>query len=329
MKRPAFPLSVVLMAPWLLCCQAGLAQAVDDDHSQRSRPDEEISRNEASPCPQAEPVKDVPACTGLGADFLKHQLAAGTACRDQFLDGKGTGPEMVLIPTGHFRMGSNQDLHARPAHDVQFSHPVAVGMTEVTFEQWDACVADGGCSYQPPDEFDIWYISSKGRGTRPVFNVSRDDLGQYLGWLGAKTGKPYRLLTEAEWEYVARSTTKDKYGSGKPATDLHAYAWVHGDSHGQVHPVGCLNPNPWGLHDLLGNVEEWVQDCWHSDYVGAPKNGHRAWNEFCVGSAGVTRGGSVGTVALAGDIYVSVSTRQRAADVRWRNVGFRVARDYP
>lgn len=329
MKRPAFPLTAVLMASCFLSYQTGVAQAAEDDRPQPSKPEQQISRKDAPPCPQNQPVKDLPACSSLATNVLKHGLAAGTACRDPFLDGKGTGPEMVLIPEGHFTMGSDQDTHARPAHDVQLDHPFAAGVTEVTFEQWDACIADGGCSYQPPDEFNIMLISSKGRAARPVINVSRDDLGQYLRWLGTKTGKPYRLLTEAEWEYVARSTTSDKYGSGKPEAGLDAYAWVHENSHGEVHPVGCLNPNPWGLYDLMGNVEEWVQDCWHSDYVGAPTNGHEAWNVSCLGSAGVTRGGSVGTVAFSGEIYLSTSARQRAGIEPWRNVGFRVARDYP
>lgn len=326
MKRTTFPFAGVLMASWLLSAQTGAAQAAD---APPTMTEQAISMTEAPSCQRKVPLKELPACSTLATGFLKHKLPAGTACRDHFLNGKGSGPEMVLIPTGQLTVGSEQDPNARPVHEVQFTHPIAVGVTEVTFDQWDACVADRGCSYQPADEFNILIISNKGRATRPVFNISRDDLGQYLRWLSARTGKSYRLLTEAEWEYVARSTTSDKYGSGNPVAGLDAYAWVHGDSQGRVHPVGCLNPNPWGLHDLLGNVEEWVQDCWHSNYVGAPTNGHEAWNLSCAGTSGVTRGGSVGTIALVGDPSLSVTTRQRTANQRWRNVGFRVARDYP
>ena len=115
-------------------------------------------------------------------------------------------PEMVVVPAGEFMMGSPESEKGRgkdegPQHKVTFAQPFAVGKFEVTFAQWDACTAEGGCTHKPGDE--TW-----GRGQRPVINVSWDDARQFVAWLAKKTGKPYRLLTEAEWEYAARAQTK-------------------------------------------------------------------------------------------------------------------------
>ena len=134
-----------------------------------------------------------------------------------------------------------------------------LGKYEVTFAQWDACVAGGGCGgYRPPDEG--W-----GRGNRPVINVSRNDAQSYIDWLNSRTGGGYRLPTEAEWEYAARagSTALYLWGSNTIGSSNRANCvdYVCGDRWEHTAPVGSFPPNAWGFHDMAGNVDEWVQDC--------------------------------------------------------------------
>ena len=152
---------------------------------------------------------------GLLALVLLPPFAAAQKKRAEVADASGAGrvfrdcpacPEMVVLPAGEFIMGSPESEKGRnkdegPQRKVVLAQPFAVGKFEVTFAQWDACVAEGGCAHKPGDE--TW-----GRGRRPVINVSWDDAKQFVGWLAKKTGKPYRLLTEAEWEYAARGVTK-------------------------------------------------------------------------------------------------------------------------
>ena len=186
--------------------------------------------------------------------------------------------EMVLIPGGRFRMGDlsgeGSDLE-RPAHTVTV-RPFKLSKYEVTFAQWDACVADGGCGgYQPDDEG--W-----GRGSRPVINVSWDHAQSYIDWLNGKTNGGYRLPTEAEWEYAARagSTTKYPWGDDIGSNRANCDNNYCGDSYDITAPVGRFPANAWGLHDMHGNAWEWVQDCWHYNYEGAPSDGG-AWTGSC------------------------------------------------
>src|SRR5262249_13181849 len=157
------------------------------------------------------------------------------------------------------------------------------------FDQWDACVAHGGCAHKPSDQG--W-----GRGMQPVINVNWEDAQQFVQWLSQQTGKPYRLPSEAEWEYAAR------------AGSLTAYPWgaeIKNDSksmancnfcgsqwdHRQTAPVGSFPTNKFGLHDMNGNVWELVEDCYHDNYRGAPGNGE-AWSKSCNRTARVSRGGN-------------------------------------
>ena len=205
--------------------------------------------------------------------------------------------EMVSIPGGSFRMGDlsgEGDDDELPVHRVTV-RPFRLGKYEVTFAQWDACVADGGCNgysphdgfYTDDDDFDIdkpYYDESWGRGNRPVFNASWDDVQSFIAWLNGRTGGNYRLPSEAEWEYAARagSTTLyswgDDIGSNRAncMNDDDKDSFGCGDSYGVTAPVGSFPPNAWGLHDMHGNVYEWVQDCWHDSYAGAPTDGS-AW----------------------------------------------------
>jgi formylglycine-generating enzyme required for sulfatase activity len=199
-------------------------------------------------------------------------------------------PEMVVIPGGNFMMGSPESEEGRsgdegPQHPVTFARPFAVGKYEVTFDEWDACVAAGGCKERPADQ--AW-----GRGKRPVINVSWDGAQQYVAWLAKKTGRGYRLLSEAEWEYAARAGFATRYPWGdEPGINRANFNGSGSQWSGkQTAPVGSFQPNPFGLHDMIGNVWEWTQDCWNDSYKGAPEDG-RAWETGDCGRR-VVRGGS-------------------------------------
>ena len=179
--------------------------------------------------------------------------------------------EMVEIPGGTFIMG---DLSVIPLEGDGVGgsrelplHSVTVpsfwmGKHEVTFLQWDACVADGGCSYSPGD-------SGFGRGNRPVIHVSWDDVQEFIVWLNARTDGGYRLPTESEWEYAARAGSEGLYTWGDEIGVNRANCRGCGDPWGQTAPVGSFPANAWGLHDMHGNVREWTEDCWNGNYEGS------------------------------------------------------------
>ena len=208
-------------------------------------------------------------------------------------------PEMIVIPAGDFIMGApateeDSDDEERPQHKVVFARPFAVGRFAVTFDEWDYCVADGGCRrYRPTDRG--W-----GRGRRPVINLWWEDARSYVKWLSDKTGKPYRLLSEAEREYVTRAGTTTPFWWGSVlSTDRANYdgsftypfkIGEKGESRWMTLPVDSFDPNPWGLYQVHGNVYEWVDDCWHSNYVGAPDDGSAWTTPDC--ARHVLRGGS-------------------------------------
>jgi formylglycine-generating enzyme required for sulfatase activity len=220
---------------------------------------------------------------------------------------------MVVVPSGTFSMGAPQseiDQHHAfpnegPGHTVSISRPFAVSKFEVTFDQWDACIQDGGCrGFRPSD-------SGWGRQKHPVINISWDDAKLYVKWLSNKTGKVYRLLSEAEWEYAARAGSTAKYFFGDDPMSLCRYANIADDSgnayrypstgfrawltcnDGYFHtaPVGSFVSNDFGLYDVLGNVSEWVEDGWHDNYQGAPTYGS-TWVAGADPQLHVARGGS-------------------------------------
>lgn len=243
--------------------------------------------------------QDTPATTGGAAPAMQilaggtwipgpssaERLQPGTVFRDC-----EACPEMVVIPAGGFTMGSpdNELGHINdegPQHDVTIARPFAVGRFAVTFDEWDACVAAGGCSHKPDDN--RW-----GRGRRPVINVSWVDAQQYVRWLSQKTGREYRLLSEAEWEYAARAGSTTRYPWGdEPGRNLANFRDSGSEWSGrQTAPVGSFQPNAFGLYDMTGNVLEWTQDCWYGSYWGAPADG-RPWESGGSGRR-VVRGGS-------------------------------------
>jgi formylglycine-generating enzyme required for sulfatase activity len=175
-----------------------------------------------------------------------------------------------------------------PQHPVTIGKPFAVGKFAVTFDEWDACVADGGCGgYRPVDQ--AW-----GRGRRPVINVSWNDAKAYAAWLSRKTGKDYRLLSEAEREYVTRAGTTTPFWWGSSISTSQANYNPLGEAEGvyrrKTEPVDSFEPNPWGLYRVHGNVWEWVEDCYHLRYDRAPSDGSPWTTLTC--SLRVLRGGS-------------------------------------
>lgn len=214
--------------------------------------------------------------------------------KDTFRECNGC-PEMVVVPAGSFTIGSPQNEGERdkfnesPQHEVTFAHPFAAGKFAVTFDEWDDCVADGGCNgFSPSDRG--W-----GRGRMPVINVTWSDAKAYVAWLSQKTGKPYRLLSEAEREYITRAgtTTPFWWGSEISTDKANYYGKTGNGSDGAYRqktvPVDSFSPNPWGFYQVHGNVWEWTEDCYRS-YRAIPTDGS-AWTfENC--SKRVLRGGS-------------------------------------
>ncbi len=266
-----------------------------------------------APAPQA-PLQ--PASSGM-------PLSAERALKpkDTFKDCDQC-PEMVVVPAGSFAMGSpasepGRDVDEGPRHSVTIAKPFAVAKFELTFDEWDVCVADGGCNGYKPDD------QGWGRGRRPVINVSWDGAMAYMMWLSHKTGKAYRLLTEAEWEYAARagSTTVyywgDKLGKGNANCNGCGSKW----DNVQTSPVGSFAANAFGLYDMAGNAWQWVQDCYHDNYKGVPADGSAWTGGDC--NARVVRGGS----------WISYPQLLRSAARFWNTpdnrgnlLGFRVGR---
>ena len=230
-------------------------------------------------------------------------------------------PEMVVVTAGSFVMGSPSTEDGRwedegPRHRVTIPRPFAAGRYEVTFVQWDACRRDGGCSHTPGD-------AGWGRGNRPVVNVSWKDAQHYVDWLSEQTGRRYRLLSEAEWEYVARAGTDSAYywgeepGQGRANCNRCGSAW----DGTKTAPAGSFAPNGFGLFDMLGNVWEWTEDCGHRNYQGAPSDG----------SAWVLQGGDCRLRMLRGGSWEDATVRVRSAFRHWEFadrssdvIGFRV-----
>lgn len=239
-------------------------------------------------------------------------------------------PVMVTIPAGTFTMGCKDgrdnvegvdkcenDSYSTPTHEVGIK-AFQLGTTEVTFDEWDLCVKDGVCP-EAKDEDEDWVHD----GNRPVVNVSWNDTQIYIDWLNKRTGKRYRLPTEAEWEYASRGGRNDT-----------AYSWGHavgkdnancdadqcGDLFEYTALVKSFSANAYGLYDMHGNVWEWCQDKWHDNYQGSPNDGN-AW-ESGDSSYRVLRGGSWVNYAE----YTRSAARNNLTPVsRINRIGFRLA----
>ena len=288
-------------------------------------------------------------------------MVAGTVFRDC-----PSCPEMVIVPAGTFIMGSAESERGRlravydeegtaitwtsidevelpveegqrlvvvegPQRYVTIESPFAVGVYEVTFDEWDACARAGGCGGVIPDN-EGW-----GRGRRPVVNVNWDEAQAYVRWLSQETGHEYRLLSEAEWEYVGRAGTETarywgetpsdqcRFANGADSVGLASYTeWRTvpcSDGYAETAPVGSYEPNAFGLHDVLGNVWEWTQDCWNERYAGGPLDGS-AWESGDCSTRG-TRGGGWGN---APEQLRSAGRSRTPVGDRYSALGLRVAR---
>jgi formylglycine-generating enzyme required for sulfatase activity len=232
---------------------------------------------------------------------LKPAVERGLKPKDTFREcapeqGEDYCPEMIVVPAGSFMMGSpptetysrDTDIGGdeRPLHTVTIAQPFAVARYELTFAEWDTCAARGDCTWRPSD-------GGWGRGQQPVIYVSWDDARQYVAWLAKVTGKPYRLLSESEYEYATRAGTKTAYPWGDDIGKNNANCIGCGSKwdNRQPAPVGSFAPNRFGLYDMVGNVYSWVEDCLHIDFNGAPADG-LPWIQGSNCTSRVGRGGS-------------------------------------
>jgi formylglycine-generating enzyme required for sulfatase activity/class 3 adenylate cyclase len=221
------------------------------------------------------------------------------------------GPEMVSLPGGAFQMGSGDDASEKPIHRVTIP-PFSLARYLVTVRDWKECVAAGACAE-----------IAAGDDNAPMNNVSWSDAKQFVSWLAKSLNQNYRLPTEAEWEYAARGGTQTKYWWGNEVALGMANCKGCGEPYDPRRPlrVGSFPPNPFGLHDMTGAVAEWIADCWHKDYAGAPGNGS-AWEETDCAKH-VLRGGSWQNDAS----YMRAASRDSYdTSVRYVTHGFRVAR---
>jgi formylglycine-generating enzyme required for sulfatase activity len=232
-------------------------------------------------------------------------------------------PEMIVVPSGRFLMGSSPKDQGRdwerPQHEVTIARPFAIAKFELTFDAWDACVAHGDCDPHVND-------AGWGRGRRPAINLSWDDAQIYVKWLSRITGKRYRLLSEAEYEYAARAGSETQYPWGGDIK-LDGKAMANCVNCGsqwdgkQTAPVGSFPANTFGLYDMVGNVWGWTEDCWSPNYNGAPADGS-AWTS-----------GDCNSRVMRGSPFFDAQDYLRSADrghnttgFRYSGVGFRVAR---
>ena len=262
------------------------------------------------PAPAAK-VKEPPARPAPAAPAAPAPVKAGADLKDC-----PACPALVSLPAGAFTMGNNaSDPSEKPAHRVAIGAPFAIGKFEVTVQQWNACVDARGCPRiaQPANT----------APNAPMRDVSWDDAQLYVKWLASATGKPYRLPTEAEWEFAARGGSATPYWWGAQMLTGKANCKECGPPWSAERPanVGSFGANGFGLHDTSGSVWEWVSDCWHNNFKEAPADGS-SWDQANC-RVRVIRGGSW----REGTAYMVASTRFKYdAGVRQSQNGFRVAR---
>jgi len=289
----------------------------------------------------------------------------GQVFADRFVDSTGQAPAMVVVPTGKFLMGSpdgerGHDANEAPVHEVQIDKGFAMARSAVTIGQFRDFVRatgyvpqsqslQGGSVYDEQsgglrdDDAATWqddYAGKPGQERLPVINVSWNDAKAYADWLSQRTGKKYRLASEAEFEYSLRagSTTRYWWGDDTPTSRVENLTggndrsgsgrrWSNAfngykDGFWGPAPVMSFTPNAFGLYDMGGNVSEWVGDCWHDNYIRAPRSADAWVNPGC--GRRVIRGGSWGS---APEMVRSAYRQGASADLRSARVGFRIVRE--
>lgn len=259
----------------------------------------------ATGCPQRPTATSSPTGT-TGAQRPAMPTGLGTAAATLPIAlTNSVGIAMVRIEPGTFMMGNGPQGNATERdHTVQITRPYLIGVTEVTQAQWSAIMPEN---------------PSKARGdVLPVTNVSWEQASEYCRILSAREGRVYRLPTEAEWEHACRAGTTTSFSFGDSTELLGDFAWFNGNARGAVQPVATRRPNPWGLHDMHGNVREWCSDWFAWRYPTQPQIDPIG---PATGTQRVRRGGTVG-------FYPSAATsgaRDAAPpDLSWDDVGFRV-----
>jgi formylglycine-generating enzyme required for sulfatase activity len=280
-----------------------------------SKPASEAAQAKAAPKPQQGKVQPVPAAA-TQEDAPAPAVAATVAGAVATVKDCDACPLMAALYPGPFTMGSNgSDPSERPAHKVALRTPFAIGKFEVTVGQWAQCVKASVCPSVPS--------AASAAENLPMRDVSWDEAQLYLKWLSTISRRPYRLPTEAEWEYAARGGTTSRYWWGEQMKGGNSSCQGCGEpwKADAPPPVGSFVANPFGLADMNGSVWEWVQDCWHSSYKGAPLDGS-AWADGNCQSR-VIRGGSW---REDGSYMLSTTRFKYDASVRQSQNGFRVVR---
>jgi formylglycine-generating enzyme required for sulfatase activity len=285
---------------------------------QRPEPERSTQAEPVSLPQQIIPVK--------GVQPLTPELEQSLKPKDSFKECDDC-PEMVVVPGGTFMMGTptsepDHNDDEGPQHKVAIGYSFAVGRFAITFDEWDACVAGGGCNGYEPDDRGF------GRGRRPVFSVGWDEAHAYLAWLGRKSGRSYRLLTEAEREYVTRAGTTTPFWFGNTITSQQAAYQASTPYNGgprgvdadKTMPVDSFAPNKFGLYQVHGNIPEWTEDCYKKNYIEAPVDGSPMLEGKC--DQRVTRGGSWKDHPW----FLRSGGRGRSTPFGHGSEGFRVAR---
>ncbi|WP_429301066.1 formylglycine-generating enzyme family protein [Paraburkholderia sp. GAS199] len=267
----------------------------------------------STPAPAPTPA---PAAAAAAAATVVQKPAAHAPAAGESRDCP-TCPIMIPLPAGSFAMGSaTDDPSEKPVHRVTIAAPFAIGKYEVTVEQWNACVAANACQKLTPE--------NNPNASAPARDLSWDDAQSYVKWLSKLTKQTYRLPTEAEWEYADRSGTTTSYWWGDEMRTGKANCKDCGEPWHKEGPeaAGSFAPNPVGLYDMNGSVWEWVGDCWHNTYQGAPADGHVWDNPGC--DMRVIRGGSW---REAHNYMLSATRFKYSAGVRQSQDGFRVVKE--
>lgn len=300
--------------------QAQEKRAADERSAAAKRAVDDTKAKQAAAEAEKKRIDDIAAETNrkiaeINAKFDTEQVAAKRDAASAEKPGPGQSfrdcndvcPEMVVVPAGSFTMGDDYGNGLeKPTRTVTIRQTFAVGKFEVTFAEWEACVAGRGCTSNRRPNDQGW-----GKGRRPVINVSWDDAKQYVAWLSRKSGNSYRLLTEAEWEYAARARGTARWTFGDDEGRLGDFAWYGANSGSRTQPVGGKSANAFGLHDMHGNVWEWVEDCL-GEYSDAPSDGS-AQTKSCTDRPRVRRGGG----------WTNTWPGLRSASRGWDSSGFR------